>query len=215
MALKLVGAGLGRNGTLALKTALEQLGFGPCHHMVEVFKHPEQSQFWFRAAMGTPVDWEEVFSDYRASVDWPSCYFYKELYERYPGSKVILSERDPKEWYDSISSTILATMKAPPADDPVRREWFRFAHKIVVENTFASDLSEANVIATYLRHNATVKASIPPERLLVFNVAEGWDALCRFLNVAVPDTPFPNLNSREEFNARRGTMRPSAVKSDG
>ncbi|MGD0864033.1 MAG: sulfotransferase family protein [Rhizomicrobium sp.] len=202
MALQVIGAGLGRNGTLALKTALEQLGFGPCHHMIEVFAHPEQGQFWLRAAMGEKVDWEEVFANYRASVDWPSCHFYKELSERYPDAKVILSERDPKQWYKSITNTILRSMKQMAIDDPARTEWFRFARMIVIEQTFHNDLGEDNMIAAYLRHNARVKATIAPERLLVFNPAEGWDPLCRFLGAAVPQMPFPHVNTTEEFQAR-------------
>jgi hypothetical protein len=203
MALQVIGAGLGRNGTLTLKTALEQIGFGPCHHMVEVFAHPEQGQFWLRAAMGEKVDWEDVFGNYHASVDWPSCHFYKELSERYPDAKVILSERDPKQWFESITSTILKSMKRIEIEDPARAEWFRFAHMIVVEQTFHNNLDEDNVIAAYLSHNAEVKATIAPERLLVFNPAEGWAPLCRFLEVPVPAMPFPHVNSREEFNSRR------------
>jgi len=203
MTLQIIGAGLGRNGTLALKTALEQIGFAHCHHMVEVFAHPEQGEFWLRAAKGEKVDWEEVFANYRASVDWPSCHFYKELSERYPDAKVILSERDPKKWYDSITNTILKSMTRMQTEDPARAEWFRFARMIVIEQTFHNDLSEDNLIAAYLRHNAKVKATIAPERLLVFNPAEGWEPLCRFLGVSAPETPFPHVNTTEEFQARQ------------
>ncbi len=202
MALQVIGAGLGRNGTLALKIALEQLGFAPCHHMVEVFEHPEQGAFWLRAAGGENVDWEEVFANYRASCDWPSCHFYKALSERYPDAKVILSERDPKKWHASITNTILKSMTQMIAKDPERAKWFEFARRIVIEQTFNNDLSEDNMIAAYLRHNAKVKATIAPERLLVFNPAEGWEPLCRFLHVAAPATPFPHVNTTEEFQAR-------------
>ena len=203
MALQVIGAGLGRNGTLTLKTALEQIGFGPCHHMLEVFMHPEQGPFWLRAAMGETVDWEEVFANYRASADWPSCHFYKELSERYPGAKVILSERDPKAWCESIKNTIFKMMTQMQIDEPARAEWFRFARMIVLEQTFDNNLDEDNVIAAYLRHNASVKAAIAPERLLVFDPAEGWAPLCRFLGAPVPETPFPHVNSRAEFGSRR------------
>jgi hypothetical protein len=203
MALQVIGAGLGRNGTLTLKTALEEIGFGPCHHMVEVFAHPDQGQFWLKAAQGEKVDWEEVFANYKASVDWPSCHFYKELSERYPDAKVILSERDPKQWYASITNTILKSMTQMIEKDPERAKWFEFARLIVIEQTFHNDLSEDNMIAAYLRHNAKVKATIAPERLLVFNPAEGWDPLCRFLGTAVPETPFPLVNTTAEFQTRQ------------
>jgi hypothetical protein len=203
MALQVIGAGLGRNGTLTLKTALEQIGFAPCHHMVEVFAHPEQGQFWLRAAQGENVDWEDIFANYRASVDWPSCHFYKELSERYPDAKVILSERDPKKWYASITNTILKSMSHMIEKDPERAKWFEFARLIVIEQTFHNDLSEDNMIAAYLRHNAKVKATIAPERLLVFDPAEGWQPLCRFLGAAAPEAPFPHVNTTEEFQARQ------------
>jgi Sulfotransferase domain len=54
MTLKVIGAGFGRTGTLTLKLALEQLGFGPCYHMVEVFKNPQAIGWWLDAANGKP-----------------------------------------------------------------------------------------------------------------------------------------------------------------
>jgi hypothetical protein len=200
MPLEVIGAGLGRTGTLTLKTALESLGFGPCHHMTEVFAHPEQVPFWNRAADGEPVDWEEVYAGYRATVDWPGCHFYAELADRYPNAKVILSRRDPERWYESISETILKSMtmmglgEAVPADHP-----FRFGGVIIPQKTFNFDFSRNNAIAAYERHNREVQARVPAERLLVFEPAQGWEPLCAFLGVAVPDAPFPRTNSREEF----------------
>jgi hypothetical protein len=52
------------------------------------------------------------------------------------------------------------------------------------------------------RHNEDVKASVPPDRLLVYEVSQGWGPLCEFLGVPVPDTAFPQVNSTEEFQAR-------------
>ena len=213
MTLQVIGAGLGRTGTLTLKIALEQLGFSPCHHMVEIFAHPEQMAFWRRAGAGEAVDWEEVFANYRASVDWPSCYFYKELAQRYPAAKVILSVRDPKRWFESISGTILKLLAQGLADqNPARADDSRFAEIIVAEKTFGFDFSEANVIAAYERHNAEVRATIPPERLLVFEAAQGWEPLCRFLEVPVPQAPFPRANSREEFWSHRSPNAPPETR---
>lgn len=199
MALQIIGAGLGRTGTLTLKTALEQLGFAPCHHMVEVFANPAQVPFWLRAAKREAVDWEEVFRDYRASVDWPSAHFYAALAARYPDAKVILTRRDPHRWFESMSDTILKAMRArgdgpAPDDHPMR-----FADIIIAERTFGRDFSEANVIAAFERHNAEVQRIIPSDRLLVFEAAQGWDPLCDLLGVAAPDVPFPRTKSREEF----------------
>lgn len=208
MALEVIGAGLGRTGTLTLKTALERLGFGPCHHMVEVIGNPAQVPFWNRAAEGEAVDWEEIYGAYRATVDWPGCHFYHELAQRYPQAKVILSKRDPERWYESMSETILKAMEqmAPeagqewPSDHPMR-----FAGTIIVQGTFGGDFSKDNVIAAFERHNAEVQRRVPADRLLVFEAKQGWEPLCAYLGVPVPDDPFPHVNDRAEFqtHARR------------
>ena len=206
MALQVIGAGLGRTGTMTLKTALEQLGFGPCHHMIEVFAHPEQAAFWRRAAGGEAVDWDEGFKGYNSSVDWPSAHFYKQTAAHWPEAKVILSRRDPKRWYESMTETILKAMRERAfgggeggGGSGSKEHPMRFAEMIVKDQTFHGDFSEANVIAAFERHNAEVIATIPPERLLVFEAAQGWGPLCAFLGVPVPETDFPRTNSREEF----------------
>jgi hypothetical protein len=106
MNLEVIGAGFGRTGTMSLKVALEELGFGPCYHMREVFEHPEHIELWGAAIQGKPVDWEQIFGNYRATVDWPGCTFYNELLERNPDAKVILTVRDPQRWYESAYNTI-------------------------------------------------------------------------------------------------------------
>src|ERR1700755_2303446 len=202
MALKVIGAGLGRTGTFTLKTALEMLGFGPCHHMVEVLANPAQVPFWNRAADGEAVDWDEVYPAYNAMVDGPGCHFYVELAARYPDAKVILSRRDPERWYESMSETILKSMQLMgfepgqevPADHPMK-----FGGVIISQKTFNHDYSKANVIAAFERHVENVRRTIAPERLLAFEAARGWEPLCASLGVPVPDEPFPRTNSREEF----------------
>lgn len=201
MSLQVIGAGLGRTGTLTLKLALEQLGFGPCHHMVEVLANPEQIRFWRRAAGGEAMEWNDVFRSYRASVDWPSCHFYAELAARYPDAKVILSTRDPERWYESMEETILKAMAGIDAAtvEDADAHPMRFAQILICEKTFGRDYSRENAIATFERHVRAVIDTIPAERLLVFEAAQGWEPLCDFLGVAQPETPFPRVNSREEF----------------
>jgi hypothetical protein len=203
MALQVIGAGLGRTGTLTLKTALETLGFGPCHHMTEVLADMmRQGPFWNRAADGLVKDWEEGLGAFRSTVDWPSAALYAELAEFYPEAKVILSLRDPERWYESMSETILKSMGDMgmtgelTADHPMR-----FGKTLIFERTFGGDFSKDNVIAAFERHNAEVRRTIAPERLLVFEAKDGWEPLCAHLGVAVPDEPFPRVNDREEFQA--------------
>ena len=201
MALEVIGAGFGRTGTLSLKAALERLGFGPCHHMLEVPHHPEQIPLWNRAADGEAIEWEDLYAPYKASVDWPGAFFYAELAERYPEAKVILTTREPQSWYDSISETVFKAQEAVgilskdmPTDHPMR-----FSNIIMANKTFGFDFSRENVIAAFERHNAEVRRHIAPERLLDYDVAEGWGRLCTFLGVDVPDEPFPRSNSRNDF----------------
>jgi hypothetical protein len=201
MPLQVIGAGLGRTGTLTLKLALERLGFGPCHHMIEVLGNPAQLPFWNRAADGAAMEWEAVYKDYRATVDWPGAAFAVELAEYYPDAKVILSRRDPRRWYESMRETILKSMEMMglAGVDVAQDHPMRFGHALIAQRTFGGDFSEQNVVAAFERHNAEVKRRIPAERLLEFEAAQGWEPLCRFLGVAIPDEPFPRTNARDEF----------------
>ena len=204
MTLQVIGAGFGRTGTMTLKTALEQLGFAPCHHMYEVILHPDQAPFWERAAKGQKMEWDHVFANYRASCDWPSCAFYKQLADYYPDAKVILTLRDPHAWYRSVSSTIMPAMKGPLVTPDGKRVGppGDFAPLLIGEKTFGNRFDEAHMIEVFDRHNEEVKRTIPKDRLLVFDAAQGWEPLCRFLDVPVPEMPFPHANTTEEFKAR-------------
>ena len=201
MTLSVIGAGFGRTGTLSLRIALEQLGLGPCYHMLEVFQHPEHIKVWDQAAEGQPVDWDALLGSYRSAVDWPVCAFYCELAERYPQAKVILTVRDPQHWHQSAMDTIFGTMvNPPPISDPVVQAQVRMARKLIVDKTFGGRVQDReHAIVVYERHNEAVKRAIPPERLLVYEVAQGWEPLCRFLGCPVPETPFPQANSTDEF----------------
>src|SRR5690349_20477507 len=104
--MRVIGAGFGRTGTLTLKVALEQLGFGPCYHMAEVFSHPAHVSSWEAATRGEPVDWRALFAGWGATVDWPACSFYREILASHPDAKVILTVRDPGRLYSSCRDTI-------------------------------------------------------------------------------------------------------------
>lgn len=195
MPLSVIGAGFGRTGTLSLKLALEQLGFGPCYHMVEVFKDPKAPGYWEDAADGKPVDWETVFAGYRSTVDWPSATFYEDLARAYPQAKVILTVRDPEDWFASTQATIFADMPPDDTDHPLGR----MALKVVADLFDRRLHDKQKVISVYEAHNARVREVIAPERLLVYEVAEGWGPLCRFLGVAEPGGPMPKVNSTAEF----------------
>ncbi len=207
--LKIIGAGFGRTGTLSIKHALEELGFGPCYHMTEIHEKPEVDAQWDAIVRGEPADWRAVFSGYQATVDWPACAFYKELMHAYPNAKVLLTVRDPEKWYESVSKTIYHVPGQNP--DPTRPLHRNMVDALIWQGTFDGRFEDKEyAIAVFLRHIEEVKQYVAQEKLLVYNVKEGWKPLCAFLGVEVPaEKPFPHDNDRASFvgNARRQQQR--------
>src|SRR5215212_1768323 len=214
MALEVIGAGFGRTGTMSLKIALEELGFAPCYHMMEVFEHPEHVELWRAASQGETLDWDEIFHEYRATVDWPSAAFYEELMESYPEAKVILTVRDPDRWYESTRTTIFGMSGAAasplfslaalfvPRIRRIRRAVLMVS-KLAWEDIFGGKFEDKELaIEVFEGWNEEAKKRVPAERLLVYEVKEGWGPLCEFLGVEVPDKPFPHLNDAEVFRRR-------------
>jgi Sulfotransferase domain len=208
MPIQVIGAGLGRTGTLSLKSALEELGFTKCYHMIEVLARMDDARTWEAASRGEPVDWDRLFAGYRATVDWPGCSFYRELLQQYPEAKVILTVRDPERWYDSAKETIYFVRHAIPPWTrvilPRMRVFRRMLDRIAWDGMFRGRFEDrAFAIDAFNRHNDQVRRDVPAERLLVYQVSEGWAPLCAFLGVAVPEgKPFPHLNDAAEFRAR-------------
>jgi len=204
MSLKVVGAGFGRTGTLSLKVALERIGFGPCYHMVEVFPRPEHVAMWHRLAFEQSMDWDEIFRGFHATVDWPAARWWREIAAHFPDAKVLLSVRDPEAWYKSVTDTIYQPMKSPAPDGvpELVRLQSEMARKAILDETFDNRFEDkAHAIEVFQKHNQAVRDTIDPTRLLVFDVREGWGPLCRFLEVPVPDEPFPRLNDTATFQA--------------
>jgi hypothetical protein len=201
MSLAIIGSGFGRTGTASLKRALEILGFGPCHHMEEVFAHPEQAPYWQAFIAGQPVDWDKVFAGYRSQVDWPGAHAWRQLAAAYPRAKVIHSIRPEDAWWISFSATIgkvISMHKDLPVPPHVKA--MGAAMETAIEQTFGCPLTDcAGALAAFRRRTEEVRATIPSERLLVFDVSQGWEPLCAFLGVPVPDGPFPHMNSTQEF----------------
>jgi Sulfotransferase domain len=194
MSLRVVGAGLGRTGTMSLKLALERLLGAPCYHMLEVFKRPEHIPVWHAAARNEPVDWQSLFAGYAAAVDWPIGSFWPEVSAAFPDAVILLSTRSADSWWKSASETIFPT-SARAAGTAWHEMWMELAR-----NRFTPHLDDrAAAVAAYERHNAEVRARAPRARLLEWTARDGWDPLCRALGVAVPDEPFPHANSRAEF----------------
>jgi hypothetical protein len=215
--LRVIGTGFGRTGTLSLREALVRLGFGPCDHMLENIEHPGRFALWRDAFeqkhAGEPIDWRPLLSSYRAIVDWPGAYFWRELVAAHPEAKVILTVRDPERWYESARATIFqmrARVDASPWAAlvlkllgfalPPLRQGFRVVNDIIWDGTFGARFADRDhALRVFAAHNRAVREGVPPELLLVFDVKQGWDPLCAFLGVPVPAGPFPHVNDAVSF----------------
>ena len=194
MTLEVIGAGLGRTGTASLKVALEQLGMGGCYHMGEVIANLDSIELWVRAADGTP-DWESTFDGFGATVDYPGCSFWRELADYYPSAKVLLSVRDANTWFDSTQETIFSPLALEFIEKTPMKE---FMEK-TVWHEFDGRIRDRDFMVPYFEQRiAEIKDAIPDDRLLVYEVKQGWEPLCEFLDIPVPATPFPRINSRDE-----------------
>ena len=202
MALKVVGSGLGRTGTKSMQTALNMLGFGPCHHMVEVFGHPETVPLWIEAGAGRPA-WDKIFAVYNSMVDYPGSFYWRQLAAYYPNAKVLHTLRDPDKWFDSTQATIFEPGSRVTEQEGPMAAFFA---------SFLGDIrahlhDRAFMTAHFRRHTEEVKRAIAPERLLIYEAGQGWEPLCKFLGVPVPDAPYPSENSKAEFIARTAAMK--------
>lgn len=209
--VQVIGAGWGRTGTSSFKKALEILGYNPTYHMVEVIEN-NHVRFWQRMFDGEKCDFEEIFNGekrkYSATCDFPSAYFWKEQLEQYPNAVVILTARDPEKWFKSCSQTIFRVN----FNSPFVSIWTKislwlglpqpgFGRMVskIFDVSFGGSWEKDKIIAAYNAHNDRVKKECPSEKLLIFDVAEGWETLCKFLNKPIPNVPFPHVNDTKEF----------------
>jgi len=210
--MRVIGSGFGRTGTLSLKAALQQLGFDPCYHMVELIKLRGHPKKWLAIARGQPRDWRALFAGFEATVDFPACLFYADLLREFPDAKVVHTVRNKQDWYRSTYETIYQSRTVFP-------RWLRRASGFiggliemtdtliwngVFEGRFEEPQRAQQIFDEY---TAKVRETVPPERLLVYDVREGWAPLCRFLGVPIPATPFPNVNDRASMLRQLRTLR--------
>lgn len=219
--MRVIGAGFGRTGTLSMKSALERLGYGPCHHMTEVLQNPAHIHRWLDLAEGRPIGWDTLMAGYSSCVDWPAAAYWRELADHYTDAKVILTVRDPERWLASMNATIfqqaargrswsgrtLATISTLLGTDFAA--FIKMTRLVVSNRVFGGVTPDPELaLKIFTEHVEEVKAAIPPDRLLVFEVAQGWGPLCDFLNVPVPDEPFPRTNDTAGFHQHaRGAAR--------
>lgn len=203
--LKVIGASLFKAGTYSLKTALEILGFGPCYHMKTLIDNPSNVVYWEKAERNQPVDFNEFLGEYNSGVDLPINYHVRELLEAYPEAKVVLVEREDLDaWHKSLLSTVYpppgsdAPLSPEPADE-WELAWQKYMMRFWKERTKEVFEKKETAIAEYKRHYDEIKRIVPPEKLLVMKIDEGWAPLCKFLNVPVPNEPYPHKNDTKSF----------------
>jgi len=200
MALKIIGAGFGRTGTASIQLALEKLGFEKCYHMYEIRNDKSKAQAWYDASIKKPVDWDDVFTGYQATIDWPACSFYKDLIDKYPNAKVILTVRDPDKWYKSVRDTIYIMSNILPWWAYLLSGKSRIMRKmisnVIWDGTFNGRFEQEDYAKNvFLNHIEQVKNTVAKEKLLIYEVTQGWQPLCDFLNLPIPEgEAFPNVN---------------------
>ena len=209
--IELIGAGLPRTGTLTQKEALEILGLGPCYHWVDILADLDGQVPLWNGAMDGSVPVATILDGYRSSADWPGGYFYRQLLEAYPEAKVLLSVRDPERWEPSFRETIVDMCYGESfirllssARAQVDPRWSRYLELVnrmfwADQGTFPNGHSPSTLMDGFVAHNEEVKRVVPADQLLVWEVGEGWEPLCEFLGVPVPDQPLPHANDRATF----------------
>jgi len=205
MELRVVGAGLGRTGTHSLKVAFEQLLGGPCYHMLEVLGRPDQRDTWAAATRGESVDWATFLAPYRATVDWPAAAFWREISDAAPHAVVVLSVRDSDAWWKSASETIFAVLARGAApDDTGGLQELEMIYALIAQRFTPDWRDRDGAIAAYEAHNESVRAEVPPDRLVEWRPGDGWGPLCAALGLEQPSEPFPHLNTTSDFRVMTG-----------
>ena len=214
MGLKVIGAGWGRTGTESLKNALEILGYNKCYHMFELMKDSSRLDYWEQLDVERHTDFDALFAGYDAGVDFPVAGYYKELMAHYPEAKVILTVRDPEKWVESASKTIL---KRPPEFLFIALRFlgffskklgsfpkiFAYASRTVHVEMLENRLTDREFLKAKLQEwNEEVIRYVPQDRLLVYEVKDGWGPLCAFLNKPVPEVAFPLANDSDAFQKK-------------
>ena len=205
MSVRVIGLGFGRTGTSSLREALGVLGITPVYHMSEWRDRPEHDEYWLGRLRGDPIDWAELFADYEGIVDWPAVGYWRELIDTFREAKCILTVRDPAAWHASVMKTIYPTIRAGlTSDRPRRQRMSEHNTSLILDGIFSGKAADAShAISVYEAHNRAVQQAVPADRLLIYDVSEGWEPLANFLGVEPPEPAFPHRNDAREFKKRQ------------
>ncbi|KAJ7090764.1 P-loop containing nucleoside triphosphate hydrolase protein [Mycena belliarum] len=214
--MRVLVLGFCRTGTASMRVALETLGFRDTHHMASVFQNPAEIAIWNTAldakflGRGTPygrAEWDRLLGHCQAVTDLPGILFADELLAAYPDAKVVLTMRDPARWYVSYRASLHAFYHSRRLAlacllDARFGATLRFGQRCAGLALGSPDAPEAAATARFVAHYEHVRAVVPQERLLEYEVGEGWARLCAFLGVEEPGEPFPRTNDTREIRAK-------------
>src|SRR5262249_12464531 len=137
-----------------------------------------------------------------AAVDWPASAFWRELADANPDAVILLSTRDSAaKWWESADETILPVLRKP-VEQPENEEWQQMCLELAAREIGPDWDNAERAQAFYARPDAEGRREGPGDPLPDWQARDGWDPLCRALDVPVPDEPFPRVNTREEWLAR-------------
>ena len=207
--MKIICAGWGRTGTRSLKRSLEILTGKPSYHMQNILLNKKDAKLWHNSIFKhkEKFDWEKIYSGYGACLDFPSCNYYKELMDAYPKAKVILTIRDDESWIKSwnvLNNQILKSFtfkflaKIPNTSFYLQKQ----IHNEMIlgpRGAFQGAKSDEERKNKFNEWNQSVIDYVPKDRLLVYQVKEGWEPICKLLNVPIPKIPFPYLNKTKNM----------------
>jgi hypothetical protein len=214
--MKMIGVGFGRTGTMSLKAALDELGAGPCFHMIDLITGENRArdlEYWVKIANDEPVDWAEVFDGWEATVDWPAATKWREIVAAFPGVSVLLNVRDFDGFYKSCANTILAVKEAAAAGEleqdanrePPAPELWGVIETLIWQGDFQGRFQDKEwAREMYWERVETIKREVPADRLVYWELGDGWEPLADALGVEAPDRPFPHLHDTNEFRAEFG-----------
>ncbi|KAL8903472.1 MAG: hypothetical protein Q9207_003907 [Kuettlingeria erythrocarpa] len=216
--MKVFIMGMPRSGTMSLVTALKKLGYTPYDFVDRIIlghlplwtdalraKYLNQGQPWGRA------EFDRVFKGFDCVLDVPCTFFPAELSAAYPNALVILNTRSAGKWHASMTSTLFHVFRWPTwpllarLDPSFAGTWY--THCMLTWDIFCNnDYSLETCKTAYLDHYAKVRKVIPKDRLLEYEVKEGWGPLCTFLGIEAPEEEFPNVNDQEFFIKGHGQL---------
>ena len=185
---KVFGIGLSRTGTRSLGEALTLLGYRTASFVAHKTEERGKST-WFAGDFET-----DSLPNHDAAVDLPIPTFYPQLDQRYPGSKFILTVREPASWIASIRRH---WTRWPITEDSAGR--YRQMLRLAMYGMYG--FSEARMIGVYEMHVQNVQQYFRarPQNLLLIDICggEGWKRLCPFLGESEPPISFPWVNKGE------------------